>query len=286
VAARLPDGKVLVAAGFNGGGVLASAELYDPATATWTATVSMATPRSLPISALLPGGRLLVAGGFGAAPDQFIATAEIYDPALTTIFTPHGNWTTAASMTTPRGQGTLTLLPDGSALAAGGLGSGGALATAERYVPGAGTPGTWMAVPDMSTPRAGHYATLVNNKQVLVVGGYNSTGPLASAELYDTATHTWGPAPPMKTSRDTPIGVTLTDGRVLIAGGDDPAGPSATAQIYDPVSNTWEAETLPLGARRNATATLFPDGSVLYTGGDVGNTDLTDALSSAELFQP
>ena len=45
-ATLLPNGKVLVAGGFNGiGGTLASAELYDPASGTWTATGSLATAR-------------------------------------------------------------------------------------------------------------------------------------------------------------------------------------------------------------------------------------------------
>ena len=40
-ATLLPNGKVLVAGGYNGSAVLSSAELYDPATGTWTATGSL-----------------------------------------------------------------------------------------------------------------------------------------------------------------------------------------------------------------------------------------------------
>ena len=43
-ATLLPNGKVLVAGGFNSL-ILASAELYDPASGTWTATGSLATAR-------------------------------------------------------------------------------------------------------------------------------------------------------------------------------------------------------------------------------------------------
>src|SRR5258705_3647625 len=44
-ATLLPNGKVLVAGGFNSGGTLTSAELYDPASGSWTATGSLNTAR-------------------------------------------------------------------------------------------------------------------------------------------------------------------------------------------------------------------------------------------------
>src|SRR5207248_3447023 len=44
-ATRLSDGRILVAGGLGSAGYLASAEIYDPATGTWTPTGSMATVR-------------------------------------------------------------------------------------------------------------------------------------------------------------------------------------------------------------------------------------------------
>src|SRR5450759_3444704 len=62
-ATLLPDGKVLVAGGTVGTGLLASAELYDPSSGAWTATGTMPTPRQGHTATLLPDGKVLVTGG-------------------------------------------------------------------------------------------------------------------------------------------------------------------------------------------------------------------------------
>src|SRR5438105_13868270 len=54
-ATLLPNGKVLVAGGFNGS-ALASAELYDPASGGWTATGSLITARHSHTATMLPNG--------------------------------------------------------------------------------------------------------------------------------------------------------------------------------------------------------------------------------------
>ena len=62
-ATLLPDGKVLVAGGWDGTNTLSSAEEYDPATETWTTTGTMDYPRSYYPAILLRSGDVLVAGG-------------------------------------------------------------------------------------------------------------------------------------------------------------------------------------------------------------------------------
>ena len=62
-ATLLADGKVLVAGGRSPNtGALASAELYDPISGTWTATGSMAAPYFCHTATRLLDGKVLVVG--------------------------------------------------------------------------------------------------------------------------------------------------------------------------------------------------------------------------------
>jgi N-acetylneuraminic acid mutarotase len=168
----LPNGKVLVA----GGSGLTSAELYDPASGTWTVTGRLANGRESATATLLPDGRVLVAGGVhtGGVYTK-LTSAEVYDPIS-------GRWTATGNMVAIRGFGIpATLLPDGKVLVAGGSGS----ASAELYDPASGT---WTATRSMEAARADQTATLLLDGQVLVAGGESviggTAGPVASAEIY------------------------------------------------------------------------------------------------------
>jgi WD40 repeat protein len=183
-ATLLPDGKVLVAGGLGpraANTVLASSELYDPASGSWTATGDMAEPRAGVKVTLLPDGKVLVAGGGGNAGGNagsgFHPTADLYNPG-------NGTWTATGAMIEGRGQYTATLLPDGKVLVAGGD-NGNFLASAELYDP---VSGSWTATTSMATPRAAHTATLLQDGKVLVASGYHGGDALATAELYDPGT--------------------------------------------------------------------------------------------------
>jgi hypothetical protein len=78
----MPDGKVLVTGGSGGGGFdnqnspVYPAEMWDPATGTWSTMASITTYRGYHSTALLlPDGRVVSAGG-----EQTGASAEIYSP--------------------------------------------------------------------------------------------------------------------------------------------------------------------------------------------------------------
>jgi hypothetical protein len=78
-ATLLPSGKVLIAGGASDSNTtLMSAELYDPAAGTFTATGSMTTTRSGHTATLLPSGKVLIAGGLDNDGNS-LASAELYE---------------------------------------------------------------------------------------------------------------------------------------------------------------------------------------------------------------
>jgi hypothetical protein len=82
----LPNGQVLVTGGVNSSGLAsATAELYDPASGTWTATGSLANARIDHTATLLPNGNVLVAGGNDGS--QALASAELYGSGQSTAAT-------------------------------------------------------------------------------------------------------------------------------------------------------------------------------------------------------
>jgi len=273
-AVLLQDGKVLV---FGGNPGSPNAELYDPASETWTATAPM--PNAGGTATLLLDGKVLVVGDG--------ATAELYDPMT-------GSWTATGKLHTNHYEATATLLPDGRVLVAGGVSRGDGVfdpvASAELYDP---RTGSWTRTGSMATKRTGATATLLRDGMVLVAGGAAPTGnyageDVASAELYDPGTGIWTKTGRMTQPRSYHEATLLQNGKVLVT-----TGYGTTSQLYDPGTGSWTATASPSTLTGGFSVTVLRDGRVLAAGGapgpqDVGNQSLKCGPSSAaaELYDP
>jgi hypothetical protein len=290
-ATALADGRVLVAGGYdNKDGALASAVLYDPATAAFHQTSSLASARGYQTATLLSDGRVLIAGGGAAvwpgvitappADGAFLSSAELYDPKTGT-FSPTG------SLATPRETHTATLLDDGRVLIAGGNDtSDHGVATAELYDP---KTGTFSPTGSMTTSRAFHTATLLSDGRVLIIGGGRAawTGDvLDTAEIYDPKSGTFSMTGAMPETRVFHTATLLADGRVLITGGSNGSEADiASAVLYDPKTGTFDWTGSMADGRQYHTATLLNDGRVLVAGGGADYTN-RQFIASAEIYDP
>jgi hypothetical protein len=283
-ATLLPNGKVLIAGGATGNGVTTgentdTAELFDPASGTFTLVPStMTSRRNGPTATLLTSGKVLIVGGFGFA---YSNTAEAFDPATGT-FTLLPN-----TMNFARNGHTATLLSSGQVLIAGGRGNSGPLNTAELFDPAAGT---FTLLPPMNLVRYFHTATLLPSGKVLITGGTPGDSvfgvlPTNTAELFDPVAGTFTALPPMTSPRSEHTATLLPSGKILITGGDTGTAFSNTAELFDPASGTFTSLSNTMTKQRYFhNATLLSNGTVLITGG--GNLIQGQIDNTAELFDP
>ena len=220
-ATLLPDGRVLVV----GGGIVsaptfaatATAEIYDPATNSWTLVTPMSRARTLHTAILLNDGDVLVAGGATAYTGSIgtvTALAEIYDPRADT-------WHAAAPMSVARYMGSAARLANGQVLVVGGWSYttdfDPSLSTAEIYDPAANR---WTATGSMSTGRARFALVTLADGRLLAAGGVGPTyRMLGTSELWDPASGGWVGTGSLPAAIMWPAIAVLQDGRALIAGG-------------------------------------------------------------------
>lgn len=258
----LGDGRILVAGGKPTGETMTSAEIFDPATGSWTKAPPMLFAHDWPVASPMCDGRVFVSGHGGGASD-----AEIYDPVA-------NQWTPAGKTKYGHIYGQATLLQDCRILLSGGY---DAKNFSEVYDPAAGT---FKFAGSMTTSRFFHSTTRLLDGRVLAAGGgvddFGVWYTYDYVDVWDPATGKWKPVKPMVDPRRAHTATLLPDGRVLVAGGtvggknDATEGGEqlGTAEIYDPIANLWEKLPSKLVTPRGLhTAAIMPSGAVVLFGG-------------------
>ncbi|MDA1277237.1 MAG: Ig-like domain-containing protein [Verrucomicrobia bacterium] len=236
-ATLLPDGKVLVAGGRNNASgfssILMSAELYDPATGTFSSAGNLLGPRQRHTATLLADGTVLLVGGgaltlVGGVPViSPLAAAELYDPAT-------GTFTFTGSMGTARIDHAATLLADGRVLVVGGstdaITLAPALSSAEIYDP---STKTFSPTSNMISGRRRPLLTTLGGSTVLVAGGSagSPAQALSSAEHYDSINGTFTAAASLTVGRVHHT-TTLIDGVLVLLAGGSAASETSTSDLY------------------------------------------------------
>ena len=265
-AVRLSDGRVLVVGGEDDEGGLASSEIYDPGSSTWSLTGDMIEPRSFARAVTLDDGRVLVVGGGPGDRSVVHSTAEIYDPAT-------GKWSTTGSMMLPRAVFSLHKLNDGRVMAVGGF-IGQASGSTDRdaritdrvemFDPGSET---WTEIASLPVELQHQEGALLPDGRVLIAGGWLYQGaavPSNRVYVYDPKSDQWSAAEPLGESRTWHSVTRLANGELLIAGG---FGNLDTAATYDADSGQWTDTTNMVSGHQFQSVVPLLTRDALLTGG-------------------
>jgi Kelch motif len=277
-ATLLADGRVLI----TGGAISTpqtqttnTAEIYDPATGSFSVITPMMYNHECQQSVLLNSGQVLLLGGSGVRTGD--NHSEVFDPQASG-FSLTGPLPPALDNNSCAGA-VAAVLADGKVFTISEW------ATVQIYAP---------AMQSFAPAGALHLpysfndglptATLLMDGSVLVAGGYWDAGIYRTAATYDETSGLFTATGNMSTGYDAHTATLLSDGSVLLAGtcyaGISPAPDS---DLYDPASRTFSH--LSMGTPRCMhTATLLNNGQVLVAGGFTKNQYITTA--TAELYQP
>jgi len=252
--ALLPDGRILLAFGMRSGVTdpTSDAETYDPSTGKFSAVSEHLTCQPLNYysglygvrSTTLNNGSVLLTGGSNKFDGEGASAtcAELFDPSTNTL-------STTNPMTTDRYLQSSTMMPDGRVLIAGGLTfimnpaySENYHASAEIYDP---RTGLFNATGPMTDSRYSHTGTLLPNGQALIVGGANSSGPVALpwVDLYTESQGTFARILSLPSGRYEHTATFFNSGLALVTGGRDSSGKAlASAELYRPANSVNLAE--------------------------------------------
>ncbi|WP_437622967.1 Kelch repeat-containing protein [Sorangium sp. So ce1151] len=309
-ATLLPNGRVLVAGGRSrrevpSGAALASVELYDPTSNTWTTAAPLPRPHPAPSMVLVDGRPVLVGSGLNDTRDSDQFNSATYDPA-SDRWTALPNCFNVERIAFVAGgiipmPVSATLLDDGRLMAVGG-GCSRYDRETELW--------TWEQNAVMRTSEYRYpHATTLPGGDVLVVGGTLS-GPdpqvHAFAQVYLPRDDRWEPTSGPYAPASTPCGrgslgirgtrtALLPSGKVLLTGGMEPCRDNvstanifpffSTMALFDEATRAWsplDLEPPVTMARAYHSSTPLRDGSVLIAGGYV---DVAAATASAVLFR-
>lgn len=141
----------------------------------------------------------------------------------------------------------LTSVPGGALLAGGQEWHRDGIGSKPKSSTGAvlwdSTPGKWVELPPMPSPRQDHAAVALPDGRVLLIGGRDNSHPdLNSTLFWDPKTRRFHEGPPLLAARSHPVAVTLVDGTVLVLGSDfdDDLERGTRAEWLRPGASSWE----------------------------------------------
>jgi hypothetical protein len=257
------------------------ANVYDPATNTWSAIADMPRPITHAGVAAI-GSNIWIAGGYPTLPNgqqQFATTdVSIYNTLTNT-------WSAGPSLPAARGAGVMVAV--GSTLRfISGVDSKRVDQTEHWVLDTNNLAAGWTNAASLPEGR-NHVAAVVLNNTIYVVGGQlgtnDATGPKSDVFAYHPSTNAWTSVASLPKKRSHITDSTFVwNGKIVVAGGVSTGDhPLADVNIYDPATNAWSTLAA-LPAPRHSPVVQYAGGKFIATTGyGAGNLQDTTWVSDS-----
>ncbi len=259
----LDNGEVL-SVGLDYGSTTLKTAIYNPISDTWSDDITLKSNQNYSFyheikPVLLESGEVLITGA---------ENINFKTDSITEIFNPHTGTSRIPAATMPIGrQGhSVTNLPDGTVLIAGGrLAMGDVSNSTLLYDP---FNETWTHANPMHKPRENHNTIVLKDGKIFVFGGNGPgyTKPrIVESEIFDPETGTWSKAASINNYGSHAYEV-LDNGRILAMTG---RYPDYTVEKYYPDTDTWSILTRSsprLAYLNNVTITKLKNGRIFAHG--------------------
>lgn len=263
--------KIYVVGGITTGGTLiATNQVYNTLTNTWTTAAPLPTALANGTGAVVKGILYVIGGGSAST---VVDTVYAYNPSTNT-------WTSKTNMLTARAS-IGSAIRSGVIYVIGGVNGDGVtrLSANEAYNPGTNT---WTSETSMLVGKS-EVAVGLLGSTIVAAGGYTTSGDTGDNEGYNSTTNSWNPLATEGTPlHDSCSGV--VNGILYVAGGG--LSPQSTNQSYNLTTNKWSplssmpvATTAPGYAVANGQLFCFGGGD--STGGSGGNF-----YNNVQIYQP
>nr|WP_295901924.1 kelch repeat-containing protein [uncultured Bdellovibrio sp.] len=284
-ATLLSDGRVMVIGGRTENSValgisnyLSSAEIYNPATNTWTAAASMTASRGYHSAVLLKSNKIFVVGGRNTSG---LLTTALYNPSA-------NSWAAGPSLTKSRKDHTATLLPEGKVVIIGGVDDTGViLSDTTLYDPSSGASGAFSNGASLAIARKSHTATLIGDR-VFVIGGSTTSTAFKDTVIYDPSINQWQTFADLKSGPRYLHTANIAGQYLVVLGGLSETTylfPVNTPEKLNISTFIWKSEGNMSASRFIPAAALLNNGKVFVSGG-VSTEPTLNYPTSSDIFDP
>ncbi len=221
-------------------------------------TESMITPRYGHVSALLPDGRILSAGGRARHAGDFLASTELYNPES-------GTSEAGPEMSTERYEAAMAVL-DGSIFVCGGLNRHREfLNSCEKF-----HAGKWTSIAPMNEKRHGLTMVALHGKLYTIRGLKSDKELSTSTECYNPNSNSWKIVNRWPSRHMKPAAAVFDDW-IYVCGGMTSILLNV-CERYDPKSDKWETVGY-MNIRRHSHSLVVVNGNLYAIGGASSRND-------------